>query len=129
MAFDGNAVEVFIPRIWIPPPLIPAVFAVAKKKNRAIFFFSPLASRCSLSLLVLAVLDLLGLRGLLGFPAFLELVLELLRVLLVGPRVRTTIERALARNSLSSKTGNATFSCLFSGEGEQLEHARRGMRR
>jgi hypothetical protein len=97
-----------------------------EKKNRAIFFFSPLASRKSLGLLVLAVLDLLGLRGLLGFPAFLELVLELLRVFLVGPRVRTTIERALARNS---KTGNATFSCLFSGEGEQLEHARRGMRR
>ena len=104
-----------------------AVFAAAKKKkSRAIFFFSPLASRRSFGLLVLAVLDLLGLRGLLGFPAFLELVLELLRVLLVGPRVRTMIERALARNS---KTGNATFSRLFSGEGEQLEHARRGMRR
>lgn len=46
--------------------------------------------------------------------------MELLRVLLVGPRVRTTIDDR-AREKL--ETGNATFSCLFSGEGEQLEHA------
>lgn len=106
--------------------MIPAVFAVAKKKNRAIFFFSPLASRRSLGLLVLAVLDLLGLRGLLGFPAFLELVLELLRVLVVGPRVRTTIERA-RREKLENRKRDALV--FVSGEGEQLEHARRGMRR
>jgi hypothetical protein len=107
--------------------LKPAVFAVAKKKSRPlIFFFSPLASRRSLGLLVLAVLDLLGLRGLLGFPAFLELVLELLRVLVVGPRVRTTIERA-RREKLENRKRDALV--FVSGEGEQLEHARRGMRR
>lgn len=63
-----------------------------------------LAFRRSLSLLVLAVLDLLGLRGLLGFPAFLELVLELLRVR-VGNRGsgRRSRSRVLAFSRMTNK--------------------------
>jgi hypothetical protein len=52
--------------------------------------------------------------------------LELLRVLVVGPRVRTTIERA-RREKLENRKRDALV--FVSGEGEQLEHARRGMRR
>ena len=72
-------------------------FADARKKRR-------LAFRRSLSLLVLAVLDLLGLRGLLGFPAFLELVLELLRVR-VGNRGsgRRSRSRVLALSRMTNK--------------------------